>query len=451
MKIIYPLLSLVIVWAGSTTYALEAGAARVNLVPPTPATMGGYFDRKDPFEGVSTPIYARALVVSNEETTLGVVVLDLCYVSRELTDQARVEIEKQTGIPGENIVVSATHTHSAPSGFMGARFLGRVEQPELSKFLLAQTIEAVVTAYKNLEPAQAGFAYGDLPGMTRNRQQENDLVDPQVGVLKVQKKDSREYIAVLANYTGHPVILGGNNLLLSSEFPGAACTTVEDTLGGVAILTQGACGDVTVHRSGDAYEEVKRVGRVLGGEIIKTAEQIRPTENVPLFSKFQPVDVEPRDLPSVKQAQANINALEKAHEAAKSDDSPDYIVKKLRREVNAANTTMAVARGVAGNDQLLGYGTHTRTQVIQIGDMIAVAIPGEMFVEYQLEIKHRIAQDTGKSAIVIGYANDYIGYIITPRADKTGGYEKAISRVAASAGRTLTEAAIEIVQQNIHR
>ena len=110
---------------------------------------------------------------------------------------------------------------------------------------------------------------------------------------------------------------------------------------------------------------------------------------------------------------------------------------------------MAVARGVANNAALLDYGTHTSTQVLRIGDMIAVAIPGEMFVEYQLEIKQRIRQDTGKSAIVIGYANDYIGYIITPRANETGGYEKAISRVAPSAGRTLTEAAIRIVQENI--
>jgi hypothetical protein len=287
--------------------------------------------------------------------------------------------------------------------------------------------------------------------MTRNRQQNNDLIDPQVGVLKVQKKDSREYIAVLANYTAHPVILGGDNLLLSSEFPGQACTTVEDVLGGVAILTQGACGDITIHRSGDPFEEVKRVGRVLGAEIIKTAEQIRPTENVPLFSKYQSVQVKPRDLPTVEQAQINIQSRKTALEKAKSDDAPDYILKNLRREVNAAGTTMAVAKGAAANGQLLDYGTHTNTQVIQIGDMIAIAMPGEMFVEYQLEIKQRVKQDTGKSAIIIGYANDYIGYIITPRAHETGGYEKAISRVAPSAGRTLTEAAIKIVQRNITR
>ena len=64
-------------------------------------------------------------------------------------------------------------------------------------------------------------------------------------------------------------------------------------------------------------------------------------------------------------------------------------------------------------------------------------------------MKQRIQQDVGQSSIVIGYANDYIGYIITPRAHVTGGYEKAISRVAPSAGRQMTEAALEIVRGNI--
>ena len=445
---VFWILAIIILYA-LESHALEAGAAKVDLAPPFPTTMGGYFDRTETFTGVGTPIYARALVVSNGETQVGIVVLDLCYVSRELTEHARDEIETRTGMPGENIIVSATHTHSAPSGFMGARFLGREEQPKLSAFLLKQTVEAVVTAHENLEPATVGFAYGDLPGMTRNRQQNNDLIDPQVGVLKLQKKESREYIATLANYTGHPVILGGSNLLLSSEFPGQACATVEEVLGGIGIFTQGACGDITVHRSGPPFDEVKRVGRVIGGEIIRVAEQINATEDNTLFSEYRAIKVEPRDVPTLEEAEANIVARKKAYADAQENGTPDYILSTLKREVNAANTTRAVARGVAENAGLLDYSTSTSTQVIQIGPMVAVAIPGEMFVEYQLEMKQRIQQDVGKPSIIIGYANDYIGYIITPRAHETGGYEKAISRVSPSAGRQMTETAMEIVRTNL--
>ena len=87
--------------------------------------------------------------------------------------------------------------------------------------------------------------------------------------------------------------------------------------------------------------------------------------------------------------------------------------------------------------------------MLQIGPMVAVGVPGEIFVEYALEMKRRVAQDVKRPMILVGYANDYIGYIITPRADATGGYEKAISRVAPTAGRTLTEAAMAIMRDMI--
>ena len=433
-------------------FALDAGAFKVDLVPPFPTKMAGYFDRHDSFTGVDTPIYARALVCSNDEMTLGVVVVDLCYVTRELTDLVRVAIQKKTGIPSENILISATHTHSGPSGFAGSQLgrLGEGEDNKLTNFLVKQITQSVVKAHKEKGPAHIGFAYGHLDSLTRNRQQNNnEVIDPQVGVLKVQKKDSREMIAVLANFTGHPVILGGNNLLLSSEYPGQACRTVEESLGGVALVTQGACGDITMHRNGSIPEEVTRIGRILGGEIIKTTESISVSEDNELFSQVKAVKVEAREMPTLKEAAANIKARKQALEDAKETERSKIIISDLQREVNAANTTFMVAQKLTEFPDTLEHSTNTSIQVSQIGPMVMVAIPGEMFVEFQLEMKQRIHQDTGKSAVIVGYANDYIGYIITPRANETGGYEKAISKVSHTAGRTLTEAAIGIVRESL--
>lgn len=435
-----------------SSFALQAGAAKADLVPPFPTKMAGYFDRHDTFTGVDTPIYARALVCANEELTLGIVVVDLCFVTRELTELARESIAKAIGVAGEHILISATHTHAGPSGFAGSQLgrLGEGEDDKLTKFLVKQITQSVVEAHNNSVPAEIGFDYGHLDTLTRNRQQNNNVViDPQVGVLKVQKKGSREMIGVLANFTGHPVILGGNNLLLSSEYPGQACRTVEESLGGVAIVTQGACGDITMHRNGSIPEEVTRIGRILGGEIIKTVESIVVSEDDALFTQVQAVKVEPRAIPTMKEAAANIKARKEALDVAKAAERSKIIVSDLQREVNAANTTFMVAQKLKEFPDTLEHSTNTSIQVMQIGPMIMVAIPGEMFVEFQLEMKQRIQQDTGKPAVVVGYANDYIGYIITPRAHETGGYEKAISKVSHSAGRTLTEAAIEIVRESL--
>ncbi len=222
---------------------------------------------------------------------------------------------------------------------------------------------------------------------------------------------------------------------------------MENVLGGVAIFTQGACGDITMKRSGPKFEEVTRIGHIVAGEIIATSEQLVVGDNTTLLSHVVPLILEPRVLPAPDVAEAAKKTAADALEAAKTAGKPDYIVRDLQREVYAANTTAMVAKVAAEHPEVIEDATTTTCQVLQIGPMVAVGIPGEMFVEYGLEMKKRVAQDTGRPMILVGYANDYIGYIITPRAGETGGYERAISRVAPSAGRVLTEAAISTVRE----
>jgi neutral ceramidase len=427
---------------------LQAGAAKRSIVPPFPTPMGGYFDRTANFEGVDRAIYARALVCKNEESAVAILVADLIGVSSGMVDDARAKAAAATGLTPENIMISATHTHSAPANASGAKRLVYDADSPFNAFLVETFSETIIAAWKDLQPAALGFAYGHLDSITTNRQQNNDkAIDPDVGVLKVQARNSRKTIATLSNFTGHPVILDSTNLLLSCEYPGVASETVENVLGGVAIFTQGACGDVTMKRSGPKFDEVTRIGHIVAGEIIATSEQIGVGTDVTLQSHAAPITLEPREVPAPDAAVAGVATAKAALESAEDAAKPDYVIRDLRREVNAANTTAMVAKFVAQEPELLLAATTTTYQVMQIGPVIAVAIPGEIFVEYALEMKRRVAQDTGRPMILVGYANDYIGYIITPRANQTGGYEKAISRVAPSAGRDLTEAAMAAVRE----
>lgn len=446
MSRIVPVLLLACLTATSTHAELKAGAAKRNIVPPFPTQMGGYYDRQDTFTGVSRPVMARALVCENGETGVAVVVADLIAVSHALVDGVRARAAEATELSPECILISATHSHSAPAGFTGSGLLGPAEDTRLTEFLIGEIAGALIDAHAAMRPATLGFAYGRLDGVTVNRQQNNDVVDPEVGVLKVQEKGTRNTIATLANFTGHPVILGSENLLLSCEYPGAACEIVENVVGGVAIFTQGACGDVTMKRSGPPFDEVTRIGRVVAGEIISTSEQITPGSDEDLRSYFEPVVVEQRSLPSPLEAEAAIARAEAAHQSAVDLGKPEYIVKDLSREISASKTTATVAKAAVERPDTLKAATQASIHILQIGPLVVVGIPGELFVEYGLEMKRRVAQDVRRPMILVGYANDYIGYIITPRADATGGYEKAISRVAPTAGRRLTEAAMAAVR-----
>ena len=66
-------------------------------------------------------------------------------------------------------------------------------------------------------------------------------------------------------------------------------------------------------------------------------------------------------------------------------------------------------------------------------------------VEYALELRERILQTYDRPMILVGYANHYLGYIVTPRAMQTGGYEAAVARVGPNAGRKMTETAMHLL------
>jgi hypothetical protein len=270
-----------------------------------------------------------------------------------------------------------------------------------------------------------------------------------VGVLKVQKADSRDVIATLFSFTGHPVVLGPDNLELSSEYPGHAAATVESVLGGVAVATQGACGDVTMKRSGERFEEVIRLGRILAAEVVKTAELAQPADDTLLVSAFQEVALEPREVPAVNDAQATVDRLQTELDAGKSAGAPEAAVRNLDRNLSAARTLLSVARAAAEHPDRLAKAAQASVHVMQIGPVVLVGIPGELFVEYGLEMKQRVRQQKGRPMWLVGYANGYNGYFITPRAFHTGGYEQAVTRVAPTAGRTMTEAAMGLVDELI--
>jgi hypothetical protein len=436
---------------GESPSTLRAGAAKRSIVPPFPTRMGGFFDRTENFTGVKSPIFARALVCANRETAVGIVTTDLLWMPRNLADAVRTEAAARTTLSPDHILICAAHNHSAPSGFAEQSLFGGPFNKDLFDFLRDAMVSALVEAQESLRPARVGFGSGELEGFARNRHQNNNtMVDPEVGVLRVTEADTRRVIATLFNFTGHPVILGSENLLLCGEYPGVAEQFVEDTLGGVALFTQGACGDVTVHRSGDPYLEVERLGRILGAEVIKTAEMAQPAEMDHLFSRLEDIEVEPRVFPELDAAQTRLNTLKKELADANAAAANEAVVRRLEREADSAEWNVRIAGLKKEQPEALPSIDRAPVHVMQVGPLVLVGIPGELFVEYGLEMKQRVRQSKERPMMLVGYANDYLGYLVTPRAVHTGGYEQATARLESSAPRAMTEAAMQWVEEGVH-
>lgn len=433
--------------ASTADAGLRAGAARKSIVPPFPTPMGGFDDRTKDFEGVHDELFARALTIDNGTTRLMFIGSDLMAIDADLVRLAREAITSATGIPGSQILICCTHNHSAPSYYQKVRNNAEEPEPSLKKFLVKQFSDAGIESAQTLVPVKVGFGAGNLPNITRNRQQKNDVIDPQVGVLRVEQLVDRKTVATLFNFTGHPVVIGSNNLKLSGEYPEAASRAVEQLLGGVAIFTQGACGDITINRSGDPFLEIERLGRTVAGEVVKVSGLISLQDDLALKSATTTVLLPARQRPSLEDAQA---ALEKGKirlDAARQKNAPAAVITALEDKNRVLAMEVRRPREIAANPLQKDSELKAEVQLMQVGNTTFASVPGEIFVEYALELRARIKQEIGHSFCLIGYANGYLGYIVTPRAVETGGYEASVTRVTGQAGRLITEAAMELVHQ----
>lgn len=426
---------------------LQAGAARQSIVPPFPTNMGGFHDRTQNFTGVHDEIFTRALVLENDGVQLVIIGSDLMSVDAELIALAREGITAATKIPATNILICCTHDHSAPSYYQKKKPGEQDAEPSLKKFLAKQFIAAAVEAHAHKQPCRVGFKAGELRGATRNRQQKNDdVIDPQVGVLRVEALEGRKTIATLCSFTGHPVIIGSTNLELSGEFPGAACRAMEGMLGGVAIYLQGACGDITVNRSGDPFLEIERLGRTIAGEAIKISGLITLQDSLDLQAASQTISLVARPLVSLADAEQALKQGEALLADAEKAGASATALEGLKDKNRVRAMSVERAKAIAADPKLYQPELKAEVQVLRVGDVVLVAIPGELFVEYALEMRARVKQETGKGMCLVGYANGHLGYIVTPRGMETGGYEASVTQLDVPGGRRLTETAMELVR-----
>src|SRR6185436_3218812 len=167
---------------------------------------------------VHDELHVRCLVLDDGQNRLALAVVDSCMVPREIFDEAKRRIQEQTGIQADHILMSATHTHSAPAA---TGIFQSDPDPEYQRFLTVRIVDGVRRAANNLAPAKVGWGFGKVPGQVFNRRWKmkpgtvlkdpfggtNDLVkmnpgvgnpdlvepagptDPEVSILSVQSLD----------------------------------------------------------------------------------------------------------------------------------------------------------------------------------------------------------------------------------------------------------------------
>ncbi len=137
-------------------------AAKSNITPALGGDIVGGF-RPVPSDHVHDELHARCLVLDSGATRIALVVCDLLGAAQAVFDEARRLVTAETGLPGANLLMSCTHTHSAPNALGTDRFAVPAGRDEYQRFVARRIADGVRRAVRNLAPARVGWAVGSEP------------------------------------------------------------------------------------------------------------------------------------------------------------------------------------------------------------------------------------------------------------------------------------------------
>jgi neutral ceramidase len=400
---------------------LRAGWSKADITPPAGVDLCGFGGRAGPSQGVHDPLFAKALCVTDRERRVALITADLIGLDAGTVAEVRRRVAARLGGEAPTLMVACSHTHSGPSTPC-LPFLG-LPDPAYMESLIGKLAGIVVEASNVVAEAEIAFGQAEVQVGINRRQRveegrivlgrnEGGTTAPYVDVLRAQTGDG---CAVLFSHTAHPVTLGGDNLLISADWPGYAQRFAEEALGErcLAMYGQGCCGNINSDPRG-SFEVAEQQGRAVAEAVVKTVETLRPAADWPVGSVSEVVELPLQDPPPLGEAQATLASAVRERDANEATDNHGM---KLTRQGLVDWAERLVALAEAGATHLT---QPFEIQALRIASVAIVGLPGEVFVEYQHQIK---ACSPFAQTFVLAYTNGNIGYVPTEAAFPQGGYE----------------------------
>ena len=392
---------------------LHFGAASADITPPVGIAMGGYWGRQSGATHIRDRLMAKALVCDQGAARVALVAVDLVGLDADVVREIRENIERATGIEGAAVMVCASHTHAGPLTFP-FRGMGRIDGGYLERVADA-LVEVVVAAAADSRPGSLYYARPKVqiginrrePHLQGTRIGQNPAgpVVPYAHVLRFVAADGTG--ATLFNHACHPVVLGHDNLQISSDFAGAAVRYIEEQTGDKALFINGACGDVNPRITGGSFADVEALGQELGRVVLEGRDAATPLEVSAISWARERLDLPSQPPPPRWRAEV--------------EKFKGHLRARLARgsEVSKAQLEWAVAM----HKWVRTGAEHTRVQsfemqALALGELVLLGMEGELFARYQLDL-----EAAHGPAVLCGFANGCIGYVPTADEYARGGYE----------------------------
>lgn len=401
----------------SVSAEFRVGAARRVITPDPLLPISGGMGPTAPATEKRGELTARAVVFEQGATRVAVVSVDLLGFPSVLCDRARALVPS---VPAKNILIAATHTHSAPDcyAFPDGKG-GHTGDLDYMDSVCKKIGEALNEAVDKLEPAHLKVATGKAEGKIAYNYYAPALYDPRASVIQAVRP-SGETIVTLVNYAVHPEVLGSDEGIVSPDLVGPLCERIESQAGGMAMFVNGAQGGMVTADNRDldrprdslravwedsrTWEECVRIGYLLADESLRIVAD-SPIQKAPtLFCDAADVEF----------------------------------------PVESDAIWMAVTLSPLGYPSGADRRITTRINLVNLGNAQIVTIPGEALPNIGFYLKRKMR---GEHNLLFGLTNDGLGYLMT-KVDY-GSFERYdyITRVSLGemAGEIVIEKALELV------
>ncbi len=432
----------------------RAASSQVEITPKNGTPLAGYYHARA-VAGMLDPLYAKTIVMEQDGVHAALVVLDVAYTTQALVDAARAAVQKQCGIEGDHVMISATHTHTGPTlprwNLMDK--LTKADSPPGVAYMqsLSDLIaKSVNDAKAKLAPVTPSFTIADGKGISFNRRVLKEgatqalwqpktfdpatmrpagPVDPDIGVLVFNSNAAASKpVASLLNFAMHPTSVGAGTKV-SADFPGVFTKLINERHGPdmISVFANGCCGNINPN---DYFTGTRRNHLQIGSLLADATDAAWP--NLKPLKTFAP-----------RIASTRVTLNRRSYTEAEIAEAKDMIAAMPAKKFSTVAMAEAVCilETIAKQDESLTV----EVQAIAFSDEAAiVALPGEIFVELGLALKK---QSPFKHTMIAELANGSIGYIPDSRAYPQGNYEVVSARCAQGSGELLVEAALKLLKE----